>query len=156
MKLTEIIPAEAVLADLESSDREGVLREMVRALAKAKKVPAKDVDEVVKCLVKREKDGTTGIGKGVAVPHARHDAVKEIVAAVGRSSKGVDFGSLDHQPVFLFFMVLSPAGKNQEYLKAMEKIFGNLQRDNFRKFLRQAETREDILELLQEADQQAG
>jgi len=154
MKLTEIIVADAIIPELEASDREGVLREMVKALAKSKRLTTKHADEVVKSLLDRERQGTTGIGKGVAVPHVRHDAVKNVAAAVARSSRGIDFGSLDQQPVFLFFMVLSPDGKPQEYLKAMEKIFRQLQKDTFRKFLRQAETVEDILELIREADLQ--
>jgi PTS system fructose-specific IIA component/PTS system nitrogen regulatory IIA component len=153
MKLTEIIAADAVIPELEATDRDAVLREMVKTLAKAKKIVAKHVDDVVKQLAEREKQGTTGIGKGVAVPHVRHDAVKQVTAAVARSSRGVDFGSLDQQPVYLFFLVLAP--DNSKYFQAMETIFRHVQKDNFRKFLRQAETREDVLDLLREADQQS-
>jgi PTS system fructose-specific IIA component/PTS system nitrogen regulatory IIA component len=148
----DIIVEEAVVAELEATDRDGVLREMVRSLGRAKKITARHADEIVASLAEREKQGTTGIGKGVAVPHTKHDGVKEIVATVARSAKGVDFGSLDQQPVHLFFMVLSPAGKNQEYLKAMDRIFRHLNKDNFRKFLRQAPGRDEVLRLLREAD----
>jgi PTS system fructose-specific IIA component/PTS system nitrogen regulatory IIA component len=153
MKLTEIIAADAVVPELEAGDREGVLREMVKALTKSRKMAAKHAEDVVRQLLDREKQGTTGIGKGVAVPHVRHDAVKQVTAAVARSSRGVDFGSLDQQPVYLFFLVLAP--DNTRYFQAMETIFRHVQKDNFRKFLRQAETREDILDLLREADQQS-
>lgn len=153
MKLTEIIAADAIIPELEAADREGVLREMVKALVKSKKLVAKHSEDVVTNLAEREKQGTTGIGKGVAVPHVRHDGVKQVTAAVARSSRGVDFGSLDQQPVYLFFLVLAP--DNNKYFQAMEAIFRHVQKDNFRKFLRQAETREDILDLLREADQQS-
>lgn len=153
MKMKDFIVAEAIVPALKASDRDGVLRELVTALSKAGALPAGAVDEVVSALVKREKNGSTGFGKGVAVPHVKHSAVKKMVGTVGRSAAGVDFAALDHQPVYSIFLLLSPENQPQQHLQAMNIIFTNLQKDMFRRFLRQSETRQAVAELLDEADQ---
>ena len=103
-------------------------------------------------MIEREARGSTGIGKGVAVPHGRHAGVGKLAAALGRSAQGCDFGALDHQPVYSVVLLLTPADKPQEHLQAMNVIFTNLQQDLFRRFLRQADTAGKIKELLAEAD----
>ena len=103
--------------------------------------------------MQRENQGSTGFGKGVAVPHAKHAAVKKMVATIGRSSAGVDFAALDRAPVYSVVLLLSPQDHPDGHLQAMETIFRHLQRDNFRKFLRQAETAEQIYELVKEAEE---
>lgn len=153
MKLREFVVAEAILPDLQAQDRDGAIREMVESLAASGALAQSAVDDVVKAVIKREMNGSTGFGKGVAVPHVKHASVKKMVAAVGRSSTGVDFRALDHQPVFNVVLLLSPENEPQQHLAAMNIIFSNLQKDMFRKFLRQASTREQVLDLLDEADQ---
>jgi nitrogen PTS system EIIA component len=153
MKLRDFIVAEAVVAELEASDRDGVIRELVTSLAGAGAVPEGAVDEVVAALVKREMNGSTGFGKGVAVPHVKHPKVQKMAGTIGRSVNGVDFAALDHQPVYSVVLLLSPENQPQQHLQAMNIIFSNLQRDMFRRFLRQSTTREGIVELLDEADQ---
>ena len=123
------------------------------ALAKGGGLPDTAVDEIVTALVKREQTGSTGFGKGVAVPHVKHPNVKKMVGTVGRSAAGIDFAALDHQPVYTIFLLLSPDNQPQQHLQAMNIIFTNLQEDMFRKFLRQSATREAIIDLLDEADQ---
>jgi mannitol/fructose-specific phosphotransferase system IIA component (Ntr-type) len=152
MKQKEIIVPDAVVPELQATDRDGVIRELVQSLANAGAVPADSVDEVVAALVKREQNGSTGFGKGVAVPHVKHAKVTKMAGAVGRSVNGVDFAALDHQPVYSVFLLLSPEDAPQQHLQAMNVVFSNLQRDVFRRFLRQAATREAILDLLDEAD----
>ena len=112
-----------------------------------------NVEALVKNAIQRENQGSTGFGKGVAVPHVKHDSIHKLVATIGRSSHGVDFAALDRAPVYTVFMLLSPPLDPDSHLAAMEKIFRHLQRDNFRRFLRQADTREAIQELLVEADE---
>ena len=153
MKLKDFIVSEAVVAELTSSDRDGVLRELVASLATAGALPTESVDEVVSALLKREQNGSTGFGKGVAVPHVKHSAVKKMAGTIGRSSGGVDFAALDHQPVYSVVLLLSPENQPQQHLQAMNIIFTNLQKDMFRRFLRQSATRQAIVELLEEADQ---
>ena len=153
MKLKEFIVTEAIVPDLAASDRDGVLRELVASLAGAGALPADAVEEVVAALVKREREATTGFGKGVAVPHVKHARVERMVGTVGRSGAGVDFAALDKQPVYSFVLLLSPPNQPQQHLGAMNAIFNSLQQDLFRRFLRQSDTRAKIVDLLDEADQ---
>ena len=95
------------------------------------------------------------MGKGVAVPHIKHKGIKKVVAAIGQSSKGIDFNSLDKHPVYSVILLLSPIDDPDKHLETMEKVFRHLQQDKFRKFLRQSRTVEQITELLEEADNNA-
>lgn len=153
MKLNEFIVKDAIVADLRAADRDGVIRELVESLAAAGTLPRGDVDEVVAALIKREQNGSTGFGKGVAVPHVKHAKVKKMAGTIGRSVNGVDFAALDHQPVYSVVLLLSPENQPQQHLQAMNIVFSNLQKDMFRRFLRQSATREAITDLLDEADQ---
>ena len=153
MKLRDFIVTEAVVPNLKSTDRDGAIRELVESLSAGGALPADAVDEVVAALIKREQNGSTGFGKGVAVPHVKHAKVSKMAGTVGRSAGGIDFAALDHQPVYSVFLLLSPENQPQQHLQAMNIIFTNLQADTFRRFLRQSETRQAIVELLDEADQ---
>jgi PTS system nitrogen regulatory IIA component len=153
MKLREFIVTDAITPELKSSDRDGAIRELVEALAGAGSLPADAVEEVIAALVKREQNGSTGFGKGVAVPHVKHAKVKQMAGTIGRSSGGIDFAALDHQPVYSIFLLLSPDNAPQQHLQAMNIVFSNLQKDTFRRFLKLAATRETIVDLLDEADQ---
>ena len=152
MKLRDFIVTDAIVPELAAADRDGALRELVTALAGSGTLPASAVDEIVAALIKREQNGSTGFGKGVAVPHVKHAKIKQMSGTVGRSAAGVDFAALDHQPVYTIVLLLSPENQPQQHLQAMNTVFTNLQKDMFRKFLRQATTRETIVELLDEAD----
>ena len=153
MKLKEFIVTDAIVPDLKASDRDGVIRELVSSLASAGELPGDAVDEIVAALIKREQNGSTGFGKGVAVPHVKHAKVKKMSGTIGRSAAGVDFAALDHQPVYSVVLLLSPENAPQQHLQAMNIVFSNLQKDMFRRFLRQAATQQAITELLDEADQ---
>ena len=153
MKLKDFIVADAVVAELAASDRDGALRELVTSLATAGALPQDAVDDVVAALIKREQNGSTGFGKGVAVPHVKHPKVARMSGTVGRSVNGIDFAALDHQPVYSIVLLLSPDNQPQQHLQAMNIVFSNLQKDTFRRFLRQTPTRDAITDLLDEADQ---
>jgi mannitol/fructose-specific phosphotransferase system IIA component (Ntr-type) len=153
MKLADIVLSDAVIPQLQAADRNGVIREMVEVLTKSIGLSVADTDAVAKAVMLRENQGSTGLGKGVAVPHVKHKAIRDVTAAYGRSDTGVDFAALDRAPVFSIFLLLSPADKPDEHLAAMEKIFKSLQHDKFRRFLRQAATREEIIDLIAEADE---
>jgi len=153
MKLKDFIVNEAIQPELKATDRDGAIRELVSALASAKALPDDAVDDVVAALVKREQNGSTGFGKGVAVPHAKHPKVAKMVGVLGRSVGGIDFAALDHQPVYSIVLLLSPENQPQQHLQAMNIVFSNLQKDMFRRFLRGSTTREAIVDLLDEADQ---
>jgi nitrogen PTS system EIIA component len=153
MKLKDFIVAEAVVPELKATDRDGAIRELVEALSRGGGLPESAVDEVVAALVKREQNGSTGFGKGVAVPHVKHAKIKKMAGTIGRSSAGIDFAALDHQPVFSIVLLLSPENQPQQHLQAMNIVFSNLQKDMFRRFLRQSTTQQAIIDLLDEADQ---
>jgi len=154
MKLVELVGPRAIVPNLSSADRNGAIRELVQVLADAERMPADQVEPVVKSIIARERTkGTTGFGKGVAAPHAKVAGLTQVIAAVGRSVTGVDFSSLDGGPVYGVVLLVSPADKPEEHLRAMELVFRVLQKEKFRKFLRQCETAEAIYELLTEAEE---
>ena len=153
MKLKDFIVADAIVADLAASDRDGALRELVTSLATAGALEPEAVDDVVASLIKREQNGSKGFGKGVAVPHVQHQKVSKLAGTVGRSVNGIDFAALDNQPVYSVVLLLSPENQPQQHLNAMNIVFTNLQKDMFRKFLRQSGTKQAINDLLDEADQ---
>jgi len=153
MKLTDFVVAEATIPELKATDRNGVIRELVGALAAARALAEEDAEVVARAVIQRENQGSTGFGRGVAVPHVKHAKVKRIMAAIGRSPQGVDFAALDRAPVYIVVLLLSPVDNPDEHLQAMENVFRHLQRDNFRRFLRQSETTEAIMDLIKEADE---
>ena len=153
MKLSDLIHGQSIVPELEATDRNGVIRELVQSLGDHGAIPAEQVDAICRATIAREKQGSTGFGKGVAVPHVKHEAVGKMIATVGRSSRGVDFAALDRAPVYTIVMLLSPADAPEEHLAAMERIFRYLQRESFRRFLRQADTRDAIVDLINEADE---
>ncbi len=152
MKLSDLINAPSVIPELAATDRNGVIRELVRSLADCGAIDADMAETVARAAIARENQGSTGFGKGVAVPHVKHECIKQMSATIGRSSRGVDFAALDRAPVYTIVMLLSPANAPEEHLAAMEKIFRYLQRENFRRFLRQADSHEAIVEIIKEAD----
>jgi mannitol/fructose-specific phosphotransferase system IIA component (Ntr-type) len=153
MRLSDLIHAPSVISELTATDRNGAIRELIQSLADNGAIEREHVETVARAVIAREKKGSTGFGKGVAVPHEKLPCITKMIATIGRSSYGVDFAALDRAPVYIIVMLLSPASAPEEHLAAMERIFRYLQRESFRRFLRQAETREAIIELLQEADE---
>ena len=154
MKLTQLIPDGAVSVQLKSSERDEVIAELVDVLVAAGVAAPRLRDELVTSVLEREKRGSTGFGRGVAVPHVKHKTIKKMVAAIGLSQRGVDFNALDKQPVYSVFLLLSPEDRPEEHLQAMEVIFKNLSKDTFRRFLRQAQSVDAVRTLLEEADNQ--
>ncbi len=156
MKLLDLIQPAAIVPELAATERNAAIRELVQALADAKLLRAEQAEPVARSIITRERTrGTTGFGKGVAVPHAKVEDQAQIVAAVGRSTAGIDFSSLDGQPVHIVFLIVSPQDRPEEHLRAMDLIFRHLQQEKFRKFLRQLDDRDKIYDLLKEADEKA-
>jgi mannitol/fructose-specific phosphotransferase system IIA component (Ntr-type) len=153
MKLADFICFEAMVPKLKATDRNGAITELVTALDKAGKLGRGHRNEIIKAVIKREKEASTGMGKGIALPHVKHNAVKDVVATVGRSRAGIDFRSLDKQLVHTVILLISPADNPDRHLQAMENVFKHLQQERFLKFLRQSETIEELEDLLREADE---
>jgi mannitol/fructose-specific phosphotransferase system IIA component (Ntr-type) len=152
MKFSDFVSIPAIKADLTSLDKPGVIRELVESLATAGAIKQEDVEGIVAAIMKREELGSTGIGRGVAVPHTKHPSVEKLVGTVGVSSEGVDFNSLDGDKVHLFFVLVSPPDRPGDHLRALENISRQLRDDTFCRFLKQAKATEDIRLLLVEAD----
>ncbi len=153
MKLSDIMVSDAIIPELAAKSRDEAIMELVESLAAAGAIPKKSVKDVAKVVLARESQATTGIGKGVALPHAKIKGIKKPIGAIGRSSEGIDFSALDSKPVYSVILLLSSPDNPDEHLQAMEVIFKHVQRDIFRKFLRQSETREAIVDLIEEADE---
>jgi PTS system fructose-specific IIA component/PTS system nitrogen regulatory IIA component len=153
MKFTDFVCRESVTANLTSFDKEGVIREMVRSLMEGGHITQAEHDGIVKAILKREDLGSTGIGRGVAVPHTKHPSVDKLVGTVAVSREGVDFNSLDGEQVHLFFLLISPPDRPGDHLRALENISRQLRNDTFCRFLKQAKSSDDVLQLLDEADQ---
>ena len=152
MKFADFVVREAVIADLKADTKEGVIRTMVTSLLEADKIAGDEFEGIIKAVMKREELGSTGIGRGVAVPHTKHPSVKKLIGAVAVSREGVDFDSLDGEKVHLFFMLISPPDRPGDHLRALENVSKRLRDDQFCKFLKQAKTPAEILQLLDEAD----
>jgi len=152
MKFADFVCTPAIRQALSATDKESVVREMVAALVEAGAIPEDDSDSIVKAILKREELGSTGIGRGVAVPHTKHPSVEKLVGTVGVSEGGVDFDSLDGDKVQLFFLLVSPPDRPGDHLRALENISRQLRDEMFCKFLKQAKSAEDIQQLLEEAD----
>jgi PTS system nitrogen regulatory IIA component len=156
MKLLDLVSPGSIVAELQSADRNGAIRELVSAVAASGGLASELVDGVVRSIISRERTrGTTGFGKGVAAPHVKVAGLAGVVAAVGRSSRGIDFSSLDGEPVFAIFLILSPEDRHEEHLQALDLVFRQLQQERFRKFLRQSDAPEKIYDLLREADEKS-
>ena len=145
---------DASVPALVATERDEVIAELVDGLIGARAATKAMRDELISLIIDREQHGSTGFGKGVAVPHVKHEKIKKMAAAIGVSQRGVDFNALDKAPVYGIVLLLSPKDKPDEHLQAMENIFSNLQKDTFRRFLRQATTREHLADLIEEADTQ--
>lgn len=154
MKLHPLVPEGAIRTPLVAVERDAVIGELVDLLVACGAASARVRDDLIRSVLEREKRGSTGFGRGVAVPHVKHASVKKMTAAVGLSPRGIDFNALDKQPVFSVFLLLSPEDRPEEHLHAMEAIFKSLSKDTFRRFLRQAQTVEEVRTLLDEADNQ--
>src|SRR4051794_12082741 len=154
MKLSDFVVPEAILTDLQATGKEEAIREIVGSLHQAGCLSEAETESVARAILNREELGSTGIGQGVAVPHARHASAHRLVGTVALSRRGVDFSALDGEPVDILFLLISPPNQPGDHLRALENISRHLKDERFVNFLRQAKakTREHVVELLDEAD----
>ena len=141
------------ISEMRATAKEEAVRELVGALAAAGKVAEADCKQLVAALMAREQLGSTGIGQGLAVPHAKHERVGNLLVAFGRSARGIEFDSLDGEPVFLIFLLLSSPEAPGQHLEALAYITKLLRDELFCRFLREAKSVQEIVDLLKEADE---
>ncbi len=152
MKFADFICAESITPRVSSDEKQAVILELVDSLVKSGEIAADDREGIVAAIMKREELGSTGIGRGIAVPHTKYPGVKKLIGTVGVSEEGVDFDSLDGEKVMLLFLLVSPPDSPKDHLRALENISRQLRDDTFCRFLKQSKTSADIQQLLEEAD----
>ncbi len=155
MKFTDFIPRKAIVPGLKANNKKAVVLELVTALKKAMDGEKFAVTDVADAILERERVGSTGLGAGVAVPHAKLDTVKGVIGAFGRCPSGVDFNSVDGEPVSLVFLIVSPPQKNEEYLQALQKTMRAIKQPHWCKFLRAAKTAKEIEDICRESEEVA-
>ncbi len=120
MSLLDIVDKKCIITNLQSLDKQGAINELAEALSKNQKVT--DKNEVVADVMKREEKGSTGIGKSIAVPHAKTKSVKKLTLAIGISKEGVDFNSIDNKYVHIIFLLLAPPSSSGPHVEALAEI----------------------------------
>lgn len=153
MKISELLTPKTVKLNLSSKKKDEVIEEMLTLLIKAKKLDKKFKSIVKKALLNRESLGSTGIGQGVGIPHAKDECIKKLVACCAISQEGVDFDALDEEPVHIFFMLLAPKEATGEHLKALARI-SRLVRDKFfRASLMACKNQKDLIQLIRREEE---
>ena len=149
MKIAEFLREDLILPDLQATDKAGVLRELCAPLARAHGLEAGRLTEV---LLEREKLGSTGVGEGVAIPHGKLPGVPNLLAAFGRSKRGVDFAAIDGKPTYLFFVLFAPENSAGIHLKALARISRLFKQPGFRQAILDADGAGGIFRLISEED----
>ena len=151
MSAEEYFSTGCMLLDLDVSSKDVVIEKMVEAAAAAGKIKRSKNAEVIEKVMAREEVGSTGIGRGVAVPHAKSSSVKELIGVFARIKRPLDFSALDGQPVDLVFLLLAPAPSAGDHLGVLALVARIARDELYCRFLRQAKTPQDALEVLKEA-----
>jgi len=152
MKIAEILSRDRVILELKSIGKQEVIQELTAVLPKE----GLDLDRVVQVLMDRERLGSTGIGDGVAIPHGKLSGLNSLIAAFGRSTKGVEFESLDGHPTHLFFLLVAPEDSAGAHLKALARVSRLFKDGQFRKVLMGAKDVDELYRALLEEDEKYG
>lgn len=153
MKIQDVLNKNVMLFDLQATDKEGVINEMVQSLVDNGVVT--DFDTFKTGIMNREAQTSTGLGEGIAMPHSKNEAVKEATVLFAKSNKGVDYASLDGQPTDLFFMIAAPEGANDTHLAALAELSKYLMKPGFADKLRQASNPDEVIATFDEEEQEA-
>ncbi|MEG3312895.1 fructose-specific PTS transporter subunit EIIC [Streptococcus parasuis] len=150
MKIQDVLRKDVMLLDLQATSKEAVIDEMITSLVDKGYVT--DFDVFKTGIMNREAQTTTGLGDGIAMPHAKNAAVKEATVLFAKSNKGVDYASLDGQPTDLFFMIAAPEGANDTHLAALAELSKYLMKPGFADKLRSVSSPEDVIAVFDEAE----
>lgn len=153
MKIMDFLSKDAVTVNIKSTEKDGVIKELVDLLLAAENIDKKNRNKLIELLKNREALGSTAIGQGVGIPHAKSDCVTKLIAAFGISKKGVDFDSLDGEPVYIFFLILAPQDSAGPHLKALARISRLLKDKYFRESLKNAADEKTVLKIIQQEDE---
>lgn len=151
MKILDNLKPEAIISDLEATDKKGVLQELTSALAQVSNVGQ---EEMVRVLLERERLGSTGIGGGIAIPHGKMASLSSLLMGFGRSRKGVDFDAMDGKRTYLFFLLLAPEDSTGGHLKMLARISRLLKNSAFKERLVTAADRRELYAVIEKEDQE--
>lgn len=150
MNLLDLISPRCIRVPLQSKNKKEIIAELVDMLVSVKKLPRRD--NIYEALIEREEVGSTGIGHGVALPHAKCAEVKEIYVACGIAPEGVDFDALDQDPVYIIFLILAPRSTTEQ-LKVMQILTRFLSQASAREALMKSSTADEVYAVINEAAQ---
>jgi len=153
MKIMDFLSKKAILTDIKSSKKEDVIKELVDLLINSGEIEKRNRNKLVDALMSRESLGSTAIGQGVAIPHAKSDCVEKLVATFGLSRKGVDFDSLDGEPAYIFFLLVAPQDSAGPHLKALARISRLLKDKYFRDSLRACTDDKAVIKIIVQEDE---
>jgi PTS system nitrogen regulatory IIA component len=151
MKITDFLDRRSIKIGLAATDKENILKELVEVLAQSREIG--DQKAIVKALLERESLGSTGIGQGIAIPHGKTDRVKELVAVLGVSRKGVNFEALDGEQVYIFFLLVAPKDTAGPHLKALAQISRILRDSYFCELIRRCQNPDELYELIRREEE---
>lgn len=151
LKISDYLKLEAIIMEIKAKEKIAAINELVEHMV-AKKLVS-DGKEFTKALAKRENLESTGIGDGIAIPHARTDAVQDLILAFARSPKGIDFSSIDGKPSHIIFLIASPEGKKSEYIMALAKLSRLLRKHPVRELLRDAKDPTEIMDIIKKNEE---
>jgi nitrogen PTS system EIIA component len=153
MKILDFLSEDAILIDIKSSKKEDVIKELVDLLFSSGNIEKCDRAKLISALMERESLGSTAIGQGIAIPHAKSDCIPKLVGAFGLSRKGVDFDSLDGEPVYIFFLLVAPQDSAGPHLKALARISRLFKDKYFRENLRACTDDKSIIKVISQEDE---
>ena len=150
VRMSQVIVPKAFTILPPNIDKREVISTLINSLGNTKKFAADKLGEIVEGAMAREAIGSTGIGHGIAIPHCRTPHVKEIVCAYGHSADGIDFDSLDGEPVHSVFLLLTPPDQKEQHLQLMKSFAGQIRKEHFCEFLHQVSGAQPLIDLLSE------
>lgn len=151
LKISDYLKPEAIMMEIKAKEKIAAINELVAHMVENKLVS--NGDEFIKALAKRENLESTGIGDGIAIPHARTNAVKDLILAFARSPKGIDFSAVDGKPSHIIFLIASPEGKKSEYILALAKLSRLLRKHAVRELLRNAKEPKEIMDIIKKNEE---
>jgi PTS system nitrogen regulatory IIA component len=152
MKLLDILNTDCIITELSSTTKKEVLEELTEALSNC--MANLNKEALVEVLLERERLGSTGIGDGIAIPHGKIQGLDELILSFGRSSKGIEFDSMDGRLTHLFFLLVAPENSAGIHLRALAKISRLLKSAHFRQKLLEAGTKDELFQVIQEEDKE--
>ncbi|PIP19618.1 MAG: PTS fructose transporter subunit IIA [Candidatus Omnitrophica bacterium CG08_land_8_20_14_0_20_41_16] len=153
MQIMDFLSPKAIIIGIESTKKEDVIKELVDALVNAGDIKKRFRNKLIDSLMSREALGSTAIGQGIAIPHAKSDCVEKLVAAFGLSNKGVDFDSLDGELAYIFFLLVAPSDSAGPHLKALARISRMLKDKYFRDTLRASQDDKAVVKIITQEDE---